>query len=301
MSAAKPSATAPRVPAAPGLELLRSPRARICFLLGRALAALAWTLRIRLAVVLENLARAFPGESESARRLIARQTYRALGVSLGEMLLARGITDAQLEAWVSFEGFERYQQAAALGRGVVVAIGHFGNWELLGRACGRRGVKLSLIGRRLRGFWNRRLVAARVESGMAQLADRGSSAEALRRLRAGEVLAIAIDQNMREKRGVFVDFFGHPACTTPAAAVYGLRAGAPIIAAFPVRQPDGSHRVQVLGPFEAGGRRGHAAVLEVTQQLTRAIEALIRDHPEQWFWLHRRWKTRPSAGTRSAK
>jgi len=253
-------------------------RGRLLIRLGRSLAAFAWLLRIRRAVVFENLARAFPTQSEHERRTLARAVYRALGTSLGEMLLARSVPDAQLEHWVEFDGFERFERAAALGKGVVVAIGHFGNWELLGRACARRGVRLSLIGRKLQGFFNRKLVAARVQSGMAQLPDRGSSAEALQRLRSGEVLAIAVDQNMRPRRGIFVDFFGHPACTTPAAAVYALRAGAPIIAAFPVRGTD---------------LHGHAAVESLTQQLTRAVEEIVRAHPDHWFWLHRRWKTKP--------
>jgi len=97
---------------------------------------------------------------------------------------------------------------------------------------------------------------------------------------------------MRPKRGVFVDFFGVPACTTPAAAVFSLRAGAPLIFAYPVRQPDGSHVVTIRGPFTTA-LKGHAAVVDVTQQVTRAVEAAVRERPDHWFWVHRRWKTRP--------
>jgi len=286
------NATAPPDP----LHLLphQRGRGRFWIALGRALGALAWLLRVRRRVVEENLARAFPQRTAGERRALAREVYRALGTSLGEMLLARGIGDAELAAWVSFDGFDRYERAAAPGKGVLVVIGHFGNWELLGRACARRGVRMATIVRKMNGWANRKIAAARAESGFAQLADRGSSGQALALLRAGGVLAIAVDQNMREKRGVFVDFFGQPACTTPAAAVYALRAGAPILAAFPVRQPDGRHVVQVLGPFAPrDGLHGHAAVLDLTQQLTRAVEEIVRAHPEQWFWLHRRWKTQP--------
>jgi KDO2-lipid IV(A) lauroyltransferase len=106
------------------------------------------------------------------------------------------------------------------------------------------------------------------------------------------VLAVAVDQNMRPSRGVFVEFFGAQASTTPAAAVYALRAGAPLIAAFPVRQPDGSHLVSIRGPFTTDAR-AHAAVLDLTQQLTRAVEQAVREHPDHWFWVHRRWKTQP--------
>ncbi len=269
---------------------------RLWIAFGRALGGLAWLLRIRRRVVLENLARAFPSLDEAARRTLARSSYASLGTGLGEILLSRTISDGELADWVSFDGFERYEQAAAEGHGVVVVIAHFGNWELLGRACAKRGVQLATITRKMNGWANRRIAAARAGSGLAQLPDRGATADALALLRRNGVLAIAVDQNMREKRGIFVDFFSHPACTTPAAAVYALRAGAPIIAAFPVRQPDGSHRVLVQGPFVAPPElRGHAAIQALTQELTRAVEAIVRAHPEQWYWLHRRWKTQPRA------
>ena len=113
------------------------------------------------------------------------------------------------------------------------------------------------------------------------------------------MLAIAVDQNMRPARGIFVDFFGSPACTTPAAAVYALRSGAPVIAAFPQRQPDGSHVVQVRGPFRTS-KTGRAAVEDLTQQITRAVEDAARARPDHWFWVHRRWKTRPALDPRTS-
>src|SRR5260370_42668292 len=93
------------------------------------------------------------------------------------------------------------------------------------------------------------------------------------RIRCGAHLAVGVDQNMRASRGVFVSFFGTLACTTPAAAVFSLRTGAPLLAVFPVRQLDGTHRIQWEGPFLAPqGLRCHEAVVPVTQELTRALE-----------------------------
>jgi KDO2-lipid IV(A) lauroyltransferase len=132
-----------------------------------------------------------------------------------------------------------------------------------------------------------------MRTGVRHLADKGSSGEAIALLRRGEVLAIAVDQNMRPSRGIFVDFFGSAACTTPAAAVYSLRTGAPLIAAFPVRQADGTHVVHVEGPFTTQAH-GHAATEDLTAQITRAVEDAVRAHPDHWFWVHRRWKTRPT-------
>ncbi len=261
---------------------------RILLSLGAALGIFAWWLGVRRAVALDGLARAFPQKSAAERRALARAAYAQLGRSLAEILLPA--------PEVRFEGWEVYEKARAEGRGVVCAVAHYGNFELLARAVGRRGVALGIIVRRLHGPFNRWLLSARLVSGVRHLSDRGSSAEAIALLRGGGVLAIAVDQNMRPSRGVFVDFFGTPACTTPAAAVFALRARAPLLAAFPVRQPDGTHVVHVRGPFTTQAR-GHAAVLDLTRQLTRAVEDAAREHPDHWFWIHRRWKTRPALAT----
>ncbi len=272
---------------------------RLLLALGALLGRLAFVLRIRRSVVLEGLARAFPEKTARERRGIARATYQQLGRSLVDVMLAQKLSDAEIEKLVSFDGWEKFEPARVAGRGAVFAVGHYGSWELLGQAFARRGLPLSTITRTLRGAANKRLLAARRKSGMRELSDKGSSREALAVLRRGETLAIVIDQNMRPKRGIFVDFFGARACTTPAAAVFALRGGAPLFAAFPVRQSDGSHRVQFHGPFTTD-KQGHAAVVELTQAVTRAFEDAIRAHPDHWFWLHRRWKTRPPVSDEAA-
>ena len=255
---------------------------RLFLRMGAALGVLAWLIGIRRAVALEGLARAFPERSENDRRRLARAAYAQLGRSLAEILV--GAPEMHFEDW------DLYEKAHAQGHGLVCAIAHFGNFELLARAASQRGRPVTLIGRRLSGAFNRWLVESR---GLRTLPDRGSSAAALAVLRRGESLAIAVDQNMRPSRGVFVEFFGAQASTTPAAAVYALRAGAPLIAAFSVRQPDGSHVVSLRGPFTTT-LHGHKAVVDLTQQVTRAVEQAVREHPDHWFWVHRRWKTRPS-------
>jgi len=264
-------------------------------LLGAWFGRLAFRLGVRRRVALEGLARAFPELDAPARSRLALSAYQGFGRSLGELWRVRRLSDAELERIVSFDGFDRYEKAAAPGKGVVVAVGHFGNWELLMRACARRGVKLTVLRRDLRDYFSRRLFAARRKAGVGELLDKGVAGDAVALLRRGGTLALAVDQNMQARRGIFVDFFGTPACTTPAPAVLSLRTGAPLIAAFPIRQADGTHRVLVEGPFAAPpGARGHAAVVALTQEVTRAVERAVRAHPDHWYWLHRRWKTRPA-------
>ena len=276
--------------------------ARFVLAVGDLAGRAAWALRLRRRVALDGLRRAFPDRPEAERRALGRAAYRQLGRSLAEIALSRRVTDLDLEQLVRFDGWDRYEAARAQGRGVVVAVAHFGNWELLARACARRGVPLTAITRALRGRFNERLLAARREGGLRELPDRGSAVSALQLLRRGETLAVVVDQNMRPSRGIFVDFFGEPACTTPAAAVLSLRAGAPLLAAFPVRAADGTHRVQVEGPFAPPpGIRGHSAVRALTQEVTRAVERAVRAHPDHWFWVHRRWKTRPPPALTSAR
>lgn len=257
---------------------------------GEWLGLLAWLLGIRRTVALEGLRRAFPDLPEGERRTLARAAYRQLGRSFAEVLWPP--PDAELERAVRFEGWDLYQAALAQGHGVVCAVAHFGNFELLARVAPGRGMKLSIIVRSLGDAFSRWLFKSRMRTGVRHLPDRGSSGEALAVLRRGEVLAIAVDQNMRPSRGIFVDFFGEKACTTPAAAVFALRAGAPLLTVFPVRQPDGTHVVHMRGPYTTA-LTGHAAVVDLTQQITSALEREVREHPDHWFWVHRRWKTRP--------
>lgn len=248
---------------------------------GAALGVLAYLLGIRRSVALDGLRRAFPDKTERERRRIARAAYAQLGRGLLE-LIGR-------PPEVRFPDWEVLVRAKAQGKGVLCTFGHYGNFELLARAMNWQGERVTIVGRRLRGRFNRWLVQSR---GISTLPDRASSADAIAALRRGEILGIAVDQNMRPSRGIFVDFFGTPACTTPAAAVYALRAGAPVITVIPVRQPDGTHVVQMRGPYTTS-KKGHAAVVDITQQLTAAIEQAVREHPDHWYWVHRRWKTRP--------
>lgn len=268
--------------------------ARLLLALGEAMGSAAYWLGLRRRVALDGLRRAFPERSEAERRAIARAAYRQLGRGLAELVAWRRLSASELEALVRFVGWDRYEAASAGGRGVVVAVAHFGNWELPARAAANRGMRVTAITRTLRGPINEKLLTLRREGGMRELPDKNSTGAALRLLRRGETLAVVIDQNMRPSRGIFVDFFGTQACTTPAAAVFALRTGAPLFLVYDLREPDGSHCVSFEGPFALPpASRGQPAVHALTQELTRSVERMVRAHPDHWFWVHRRWKTRP--------
>ena len=263
-----------------------------------ALAAAAWLLRVRRRVVLDNLRLAFPEKGEAERRAIARATYRNLGRMAPEFLLSPRMTPDELERVFVYEGWERYEAARARGKGVIACTAHFGNFELLAAVHNLKGIPVTMISRRMgtarvNDLWRRARARAGVEDLVVQ---KGETLGAARRaLARGRVLGYVIDQNQPLRRAIFPTFFGVPAATAPTPAVLALRTGAAVVFIAAVPLDDGRHRVVIEGPLEVpatGDRRRD--VLAFMQDLNDRLERLVRLHPDRWYWLHRRWKTRPA-------
>jgi|GEM_PF-198743 len=265
---------------------------------GALVAWLAWALRIRRRTVMENLALAFPERSEAERRGIARATYRHLGRAAPEFLLAPALGREELDRLFVYQGWERFEEARARGRGVIACTGHLGNFELLAAAHNLKGVPITMITRRMgrmgaNDAWRR----ARARAGVEELVVRKGETlkAAVRALRQGRVLGYVIDQNQPRHRAVFPTFFGVPAATSPAPAILALRTGAAVIFIAAIALADGRHRVVIEGPLtvpRSGDRERD--VLAFMQDLNDRLERMVRAHPDQWYWLHRRWKTRPA-------
>ena len=276
--------------------LARLPRAWLFALTG-ALAWLAWSLRVRRRVVMGNLKLAFPEKSAEERRRIARETYRHLGRMAAEFALVPRMSPRELERALTIENFGALEEAKARGRGVVACTAHFGNWELLQAGCSLRGIPISSITRRQRSARADSMIKrARAAAGVEDLgADRGETLKAaLRALRQGRVLGYVIDQNVSRRRAVFPTFFGVPAATSPTPAVLAMRNGAAVLFAVAVPEEGGRYRVVIEGPLEvpAGGDRDRD-ILAFMQLLNDRLEHYVRLYPHAWYWLHRRWKTRP--------
>jgi KDO2-lipid IV(A) lauroyltransferase len=161
----------------------------------------------------------------------------------------------------------------------------------------REGWAIASIARRLDNpYLERILYRTRTSTGNLVIEKREGVRPILKALRDGQVLAILIDQNVAGEERVFVDFFGQPAATTPALGVFHLRTGAPLVPVFALPLPGGRYRLR-YGPrveVPLSGDRDDD-VRRITQACTRVLEAQIREHPEYWLWMHRRWKTRPEA------
>jgi len=257
---------------------------------GGALGRAAWRLsRRERGRALEHLAIAFPDLQQEVRERLGRAAFEHLGVVLAECLWLRDRGRAEIPRHVLLRGGERIAAARATGRPLLFVTGHCGNWELLAAriAC---GLELAVVARELDepGF-QEELLAFRARFGTRTIVrgTPGAARELLRTLRSGGALGMLIDQDTRVE-GVWVDFFGRPAWTPSGAADLALRFRAIVLPVFIERLADGSHRVDVEPELELTDDATAA-----TQAMTAAIEAQIRRVPEQWVWMHRRWRRRP--------
>ena len=273
---------------------------RLLDALGAFAGWLLWALHVRRRVVMENLRIAFPEKGETERRAIARATFVNLGRMAPEFFRAPRMTREELERVFVYEGWEKFEAARALGRGVIACTAHFGNFELLAAVHNLKGVPITMITRRMgRTRFNDLWRGARARAGVEDLVvKKGETLRAaVRSLKEGRVLGYVIDQNQPRRRAIFPTFFGVPAATSPAPAVLSLRTGASVVFVLDIPLEDGRHRAVLEGPLEVPdtGDRDRD-VLAFMQDLNDRLERHVRQHPSRWYWLHRRWKTRPEDG-----
>ena len=240
-----------------------------------------------------HLAQCFPDMAPAARRAIRRRMFANLGMNAAEMLRWMGGAGGELERRVQAEGLEHLESARARGRGVVVLTAHVGNWDLMGLWAASR-FPLTIISKEIRNAAvNRFWMEKRASAGLHIVLARRSYRDCLAALKKGGLLGFILDQNMIRTEGIFVQFFGRPACTTPGLAMLAAHAGAPIVPVFMLREPDGTHRVVILPAMEPPRDRTPEALAAATQTCTDLIERVVREHPDQWIWMHRRWRTQP--------
>ena len=269
--------------------------------LARLLAAgLVWVVyhglsRLR-SVGLRNLELAMPELSPSERDRILRGVYRHLGWQLVEFCRMPRYTAENTRGWIRTEGLEHYEAARARGKGVLVLTGHLGAWELSSFYHSLMGYPMGMVIRRLD---NRKLDAfvndIRCMHGNHVLHKDDFGRGLLTAMRAGETVGILMDTNMTPPQGVFVDFFGLQACTASGLPHIALKTESAVVPGFLVWEPGEKQYVLHFGPELVFARTEdrEADLLAATQQCNDVLEAWIRRYPDQWLWIHRRWKTRP--------
>jgi KDO2-lipid IV(A) lauroyltransferase len=247
------------------------------------------------AIAADNLRRAFPDWDEARVERTARDVYAHFGTVILDLLWMQDRTAEALLALADLEGVEHLQGARAAGRGVLAPSGHFGNWEFQAVASAPLVGDVASIARPLDNpALDRRLLALRTSTGNRVIYKRKALAQALRTIRDGGILAVLIDQNVQDGDGIFVRFFGRPAATTTVAAALALKTGCAIVPVHCSLQRNGRYRMVYGPPVEwSGSGRREEDVAALTQCLTGIIEGWVREAPEQWLWLHRRWKTQP--------
>lgn len=252
-------------------------------------------LKIRKRVVLNNLSIAFPEKTTGEQLLIARRAYQFFGRSVFEFIHCTRRPAQFVRSLYTIEGEDCLRHAVQRGRGGLVLSGHFGNWEIIGHVVSGLGYPLSGIARTMRNKTIDRLLSAyRTSMGLNMIPLGISVREMIRRLKNNEFILVLSDQNAG-RGGVFVDFFRQKASTPQGAAVISLKMGVPIIFLWVVRLSTGKYRIN-FKEVDIDHIQGLSQenVFKVTQIYTRLLEEAIRRHPDHYFWMHRRWKSKIS-------
>lgn len=237
-----------------------------------------------------NLEMAYPSMDAAERERIADGVFASVGRVLVSMARFPTIDESNVSSWIRYEGLEYFEQAKRRGKGVLFATGHLGNWELSAFSHGLMTEPMHVVVRRLDNPLIERLVARlRSLSGNRVIEKRDFARGILRALSNNEAVGVLIDQNSAPEEGVFVDFFDVPACAFTGFARIAARSGATVIPGFALwSEHEGRYILRFYKPIEMSGD-----AVSDTRRLQHKLEEIIRHYPDQWLWIHRRWKTRP--------
>ena len=264
--------------------------------LGRVLGRLGSFFRRLRRTGMRNLELAFPEMSLDERRRLLRLCFENFGRMLAVFSKFSSADREKLAAIIECEGLEQLEAAQAEGRGVILFTGHIGAWELSSFALSLFGHPLSFLVRRIDNPKIEAIVdRARTHLGNRTIDKRLAAREMLQILRDNGILGILVDLNTLDREAIFVEFFGRPAATTFLVAKLALRTGAPVLPVFAPWDKDRQRFLLKIDrplTIELTGDE-QLNVQRLTQQYTRVVEDYARRYPDQWLWIHRRWKTRP--------
>lgn len=236
----------------------------------------------------------FPEMTDRKRHLILKTMYRNLGMNIAEEFRLQHMTEDDLKRSIVWEGDHHAREALTAGKGVIVLSAHLGNWDILCTMAPKFNFPTTIITKNIKNeslnkFW----MDARSRFGLKFVPAHNSYRQCLAALRRNEIVGFILDQNMIRTEGIFVDFFGKPACTSPGLAYMSAQSGAPVVPTFITREDNGTHTVRMLPAITPPPDRKPETISDYTQRYTRIIEDAVREHPDQWIWVHRRWRTQP--------
>jgi KDO2-lipid IV(A) lauroyltransferase len=245
-------------------------------------------------LTITHLQLAFGGtKTLSELKQIAWDSYQSQGMSLAESIYLPRMGLSKIQEWVSVDGLSYYAEAVKKGKGVIILTAHLGNWEIIPKAFWAHSFRIHGTVRPLDNpYLNKMAQRWREQNGMGVINKGEDTNRILKLLREGEAVGFLLDQNTHEESAVFVDFFGHEAGTNKGVAILALRSGAAVVPVFMRREAEG-HRMIIEEPLKlikTGSNKGN--IWAATALFTKTIESHVRQNPEQWLWIHRRWKTK---------
>ncbi|MDH4070654.1 MAG: hypothetical protein OEV30_09525 [Ignavibacteria bacterium] len=271
--------------------------------LGRWYGSLGYyCLRIRRARTLTNLRFAFPQKTEEERKAIAAGAYRNFGIAIMQLLWSRYATADQLKQVVRIPDRRILNECLDAGKGIVLLSAHFGCWEFIAQ-----GLRLqighpinSIVQRQRNQYIDRIIDRTRRRHGNSTISKGVQSRASLTVLKSGGILGLLGDQS-GPKESIFVDFFGRAAATHRGPAAFSLKTGSPILFVVLVRQSDGTYDA-IMDRVQDQDLKGYSeeAIVELTRRHVSLLEKRIREHPDQWLWMHNRWKHTMHAPNESA-
>jgi KDO2-lipid IV(A) lauroyltransferase len=247
--------------------------------------------------VITNLEVAFRSEkSETEIRHIARDVFQNLAMTLADTVLMKRLNRGNVQDWVEMNGcLERSRELLADGKGLIFVSGHLGNWELIGPIFRLFDFPGCVVGRRIYyEKYNELIVNTRLEKGVTTVYQDESPRKLLRVLQGDGVVGIVADQDVEKLEGVFVDYFGVPSYTPVAPVRLAQLSGAPILVGAMVREAGRYRIVYTQEPIRVPRDADDRTLVRLTEQWSKALERLIRQYPEQWAWMHDRWRTKPA-------
>ena len=265
---------------------------RFCDCLGRALALVLWPFlparRKRLAV--SQVAMCL-GTDERESERIAKESALRFGPMLFEVLrfpvIVRHMAD-----YVEIEGREHLEGVLAQGKGAVIATGHAGNWELMGGALSQAGFPIIGVAMRQRDAAMDRFINEYRRLVGMHIIYKNDVREMFRMMKEGWIVGLLADQDTNRHDGIVLDFFGKPTNCVPGPAAMARSAGIGVIPGYITRKEDGTHKIILYAPVEVPHTKDKRADIRTAEQaVNRVLEQHIREHPEEWFWLHDRWKS----------
>lgn len=246
-------------------------------------------------ITIHNLRCAFPEKGTDEIIATAKGVYRTIGIVAADFFDIPSLTKENIGDLVEVQGLDNLKKALEKNKGVLMFGAHFGNWELGAAAMPLILKPLAVIYRSLdNSILDNLVLQVRSSTGNTPVSKERAMLQMLRTLRRNEILGILIDQNMASYEGVFVDFFERPACTTNGLALLAIRTQAPVVPGYIVRLENGKYRLVFKEEMRIirTGDEDEDIVIN-TQNFTRVIEGTVREYPDQWLWIHQRWKTKP--------